>query len=155
MLLFMIFLMIIALAAAYPVLQTQIKRELEEELIFRGRQIVKGIELYRKKNSGKLPSSLQELVEQKCIRRLWRDPMTEHGYWYIAVAGVKPNEVILVKEQELEDYPEPKIIGVASQSREESVREFQGKRHYNEWLFLYGKVNPSKIKVRYWEQGLE
>jgi type II secretory pathway pseudopilin PulG len=34
------------------------------------------------------------------------------------------------------------IIGVASKSKQESVRIYQGRTHYNEWQFVFVNVNP-------------
>jgi hypothetical protein len=34
------------------------------------------------------------------------------------------------------------IIGVASKSKEESIRIYQGRTHYNEWQFLYVNAQP-------------
>jgi hypothetical protein len=34
------------------------------------------------------------------------------------------------------------IIGVASKSKAESVRIYQGRTHYNEWQFVFVNVNP-------------
>lgn len=150
MLLFMISLMSIALMAAFPVMETQLKREMEEELIFRGNQIVEGIRLYQMKHPGKFPSSLKELWEEKCIRKLWKDPMTPHGRWYLIVLSSKPDELLLVPEEKIGSFSNPQIVGVASQSREETIRVFEGKKRYDEWIFLYGKFDLSKIKIRRW-----
>jgi len=68
---------------AVPVWQTQIQRELEEELIFRGEQYVEAVRIYQTKNPGQFPSNFEELLEERFIRRLYRDPMTEHGEWNV------------------------------------------------------------------------
>lgn len=80
-LLFAVSVISIGLLAAVPVWQTQIQREKEEELIFRGNQYVEAIRLYQVKKPGTFPKTLDELVEEKCLRRLYRDPMTSHGEW--------------------------------------------------------------------------
>ena len=150
MLLFMISLMSIALMAAFPVMETQLKREMEEELIFRANQIVEGIRLYQMKHPGKFPSSLKELLKEKCIRKLWTDPMTPHGRWYLVVLSSRPDELLLVPEEKIASYPNPRIVGVASQSHEKAIRVLEDKERYDEWLFLYGKFDLSKIKIRRW-----
>jgi type II secretory pathway pseudopilin PulG len=73
----------IGLMVAVPVWQTQIQREKEEELIFRGKQYVEAVRIYQLKNPGRFPKTLDELVEKRCIRRLYRDPMSSHGEWNI------------------------------------------------------------------------
>jgi type II secretory pathway pseudopilin PulG len=82
-LLFAVSVLSIGLLVAVPVWQTQIQREKEDELIFRGNQYVEAVRIYQLKKPGAYPSTLDELVEEKCLRRLYRDPMTSHGEWNI------------------------------------------------------------------------
>ncbi|MGD9345354.1 MAG: type II secretion system protein [Candidatus Aminicenantes bacterium] len=82
-LLFAVSVLSIGFIVAVPVWQTQIQREKEEELIFRGNQYVEAIRLYQLKKPGTFPKTLEELVEEKCLRRLYKDPMTSHGEWNI------------------------------------------------------------------------
>jgi type II secretory pathway pseudopilin PulG len=82
-LLFAVSIVSIGLIVAVPVWQTQIQREKEEELIFRGNQYVEAVRLYQLKKPGAFPSTLEELVEEKCLRRIYKDPMTSHGEWNI------------------------------------------------------------------------
>ncbi len=82
-LLFAVFLMSLGFLIAIPVWQTQIQREMEEELIFRGNQYVEAARVYQMKNPGKFPDNLEILLEEKCIRHLFKDPMTESGEWNV------------------------------------------------------------------------
>jgi type II secretory pathway pseudopilin PulG len=82
-LLFAVSIVSIGLIVAVPVWQTQIQREKEEELIFRGNQYVEAVRLYQLKKPGAYPETLEELVDEKCLRRLYKDPMTTHGEWNI------------------------------------------------------------------------
>ena len=75
----------IGLMVAVPVWQTQIQREKEEELIFRGKQYVEAVRIYQLKNPGRFPKTLEELAEKRCIRRLYRDPMTSQGEWNVVL----------------------------------------------------------------------
>ncbi len=86
-LLLLITIMSIGLMVAVPVWHTQIQREKEEELIFRGKQYVEAVRLYQLKHPGRFPAKLEDLREEKCIRRLWRDPMTSHGQWNLVLLG--------------------------------------------------------------------
>lgn len=90
MLLLLVTIMSIGLMVAVPVWQTQVQREKEEELIFRGKQYIEAIRLYQLKHPGRFPAQLEELLKEKCIRRLYRDPMTSHGQWNLVLlqAGV-------------------------------------------------------------------
>lgn len=70
------------LAAMLPVVSQEIRRDKEEELIFRGLQYVEAIRIFQIRYQ-RLPNKLSELVEVKprCIRQLWKDPMTKDGKW--------------------------------------------------------------------------
>ncbi len=85
MLLFVITAMAIGLMVAVPVWQTQIQREKEEELIFRGNQYVEAVRIFQSKKPGTFPKTLEELVKEKCIRRLYKDPMSPEGTWNIVL----------------------------------------------------------------------
>lgn len=61
----------------------------EQELIFRGRQYVRGIQLFVRK-FGRYPTSLEELEntnEIRFLRKLYRDPMTDDGEWRLVHIG--------------------------------------------------------------------
>jgi type II secretory pathway pseudopilin PulG len=83
LLMFSVFLISIGLMVAVPVWQTQIQREKEEELIFRAKQFVEAVRLFQQKKPGAFPREFDELLEEKCIRRLYKDPMTEDGSWNV------------------------------------------------------------------------
>ncbi|MGB8063107.1 MAG: hypothetical protein WCF26_14520 [Candidatus Sulfotelmatobacter sp.] len=38
------------------------------------------------------------------------------------------------------------IVGVASLSKKETIREFDGKNHYNQWLFIFNPSNPTSAR---------
>lgn len=77
----------ILVAAAMPMWSTAMKREKEEELIFRGLQYAEGIRLFQRR-FGRLPVRLEEMIEvqPRCLRQLWEDPMTENGKWGVIFA---------------------------------------------------------------------
>src|SRR4030066_2231464 len=83
MLLFVVTAMGIGLLVAVPVWQTQIQREKEEELIFRGKQYVEAVRIFQIKKPGTFPKTLDELVQEKCLRRPFKDPMNPAGDWDI------------------------------------------------------------------------
>lgn len=85
-LMFAFTLMAFALMVAVPVYETQVQREKEAELIFRGKQYVEAIRIFQIKNPGAFPKKLDDLIKDKdkrCIRRLYRDPMTQDGKWNV------------------------------------------------------------------------
>jgi type II secretory pathway pseudopilin PulG len=72
----------IMVAVALPLMSTAIQRQKEEELVFRGFQYAEAIRTFNKKFQ-RYPVKLTELLETKprCIRQLWKDPMTKDGKW--------------------------------------------------------------------------
>jgi type II secretory pathway pseudopilin PulG len=90
LLMFTVFVMSIGLMIAVPVWQTQIQREKEEELIFRGKQYVEAIRLFTRKKPGAFPKDFEELVEEKCIRKLFEDPMSPDGKWNLILMSQGP-----------------------------------------------------------------
>jgi type II secretory pathway pseudopilin PulG len=70
----------IMVAIALPSWTSLIQRDKEEELISRGFQYVEAIRVFQNRFQ-RLPVRIEELIEVKprCIRRLWKDPMTDGG----------------------------------------------------------------------------
>jgi type II secretory pathway pseudopilin PulG len=87
---FAVFLITLGLMVAVPVWQTQIQRENEAELIFRGKQYIEAVRVFQVKNPGRFPRSFDELLEEKCIRRLYSDPMTDQGKWNVILLTQQP-----------------------------------------------------------------
>jgi type II secretory pathway pseudopilin PulG len=90
LLMFMVFVMSIGLMIAVPVWQTQIQREKEAELIFRGKQYVEAIRLFQRKKPGAFPKDFEELIEEKCLRKMYEDPMVSDGKWNIVLLSQSP-----------------------------------------------------------------
>jgi hypothetical protein len=77
----------IFIAAAVPAYQMQAKREMEEELIFRGEEYTRAIQKYQRK-FGVYPTSIDQLVSTnglRFLRRAYKDPMTEKDFRFILV----------------------------------------------------------------------
>ncbi len=85
LLMFMVTVLALGLMVAVPVWETQLRREKEEELIFRGKQYVEAVRIFQMKNPGRFPKNLDELVKEKCLRRPFRDPMTPEGHWNLVL----------------------------------------------------------------------
>jgi type II secretory pathway pseudopilin PulG len=170
---FAVFLITIGFMLAMPVWQTQIQRELEEELIFRGKQYVEAVRVFQTKNPGRFPNSLDELLEEKCLRRLFRDPMSPHGEWNVILLqqqprrsrrptgarsprgatqagrvaegqGASPQKVLIAPLSALDSIQTPQIIGVVSTSNLESFRIYNEQETYDKWLFFLGQ-DPKKL----------
>jgi type II secretory pathway pseudopilin PulG len=130
----------------------------EEELIFRGLQIVDAIERFQAKNGGAMPVSIDVLVQGRFLRKAYTDPMTKDGKWRLVHQG----ELVAVSGQgpplsprgrptpTPTASPSPRaggptgqtlggFIGVATRSREKGLRVFNGKKYYHEWIFAVGQ----------------
>lgn len=73
--------LLVGMMIALPVLETQAWREKEEELLFRGRQYVEAVRLFVRNNPGNFPESIDDLVENRYLRKAFPDPMTKDGKW--------------------------------------------------------------------------
>jgi hypothetical protein len=157
MLTFAVFLLAIGLLVALPVLQTEVQREKEEELIFRGRQYAEAVRIYAQKNPGKLPASLKELLDKKCIRRLYRDPFGPDGQWNVVLAmgrvpaGKESAQAVLVApERALPAIKNPMVLGVVSTSTARSVKIWNDQESHDKWLFYFGQDPKKPPKIVYY-----
>lgn len=76
----------VLVAVALPMWSHRIRREKEEEAIFRGLQYAEAIRVFQQR-FGRYPASLEELVEvePRSIRRLWKEPLSQHGQFGLVV----------------------------------------------------------------------
>jgi type II secretory pathway pseudopilin PulG len=142
-----------------------LKREREKELIFRGTQIVRGIEDFSSR--GAPPTSLEQLTKfpKPTLRQAWADPMTERhdsngdliegtGKWKLLTRGqpaptttgatTAPPSASSQVGSTIHILP---LRGVASLSEEESIggyRNIPPGGPYTEWQFeVFGSnANP-------------
>lgn len=169
--------MFILMSAAVPSWKYVMKDAREEELLFRGEQIASAIERYQRK-TGQLPPNLEILVQQRYLRKLYKDPFAKDGKWRL----VRPGEPILPPDVEglggkgsgsstgpggglqgpgirqptvttlVGSAPQAGatiggaitsggggIMGVASLNKDKSLRMFNGRTRYSEWLFMAGQ----------------
>jgi type II secretory pathway pseudopilin PulG len=151
-LLFVIAALVIGLMVAVPVWQTQIQREKEEELIFRGNQYIEAVRIYQIKNPGKFPETLESLLDEKCIRRLYTDPMIPSGEWNLILLSTgtpsqkqnAPQKILIASQSALSSVSNPQIIGVVSASTKRSIKIFNEQDTYDMWLFFYGQ-DPDRM----------
>src|SRR5262249_4485852 len=76
---FLTTLVLIVVMAAAPYVRTEGQREKEQEMIWRGKQYVRGIKMFYRKN-GRFPTSLEDLTKPKTgpvryLRKAYKDPM--------------------------------------------------------------------------------
>lgn len=79
--------MAVAMTVALPAWRHEARREKEEELVFRGRQYVRAIQLFQRKYAAAYPPDADVLVKQKFLRKKYRDPMVEDGEFEILYQG--------------------------------------------------------------------
>ena len=87
--LFMILLLMIALAVAAPKIADSIRRDKEEETIHRGKQYARAIQMYYNK-FGRYPNTIDQLVktnDQRFLRKRYLNPMTGKDDWRIIHNG--------------------------------------------------------------------
>jgi len=79
--------MTVLVAAAMPMWSQIVKRDREAELVFRGLQYAEAIRVFQRRFQ-RYPVSLEELLNAnpRCLRQLWKDPMTDSGKWGLVVA---------------------------------------------------------------------
>src|SRR4051812_21222237 len=77
----------IFIASIVPAYQMQAKRELEEELIFRGGEYTRAVQKYQRR-FGVYPSSIDQLVSTntlRFVRRAYKDPITGKDFRLITI----------------------------------------------------------------------
>ena len=117
---------------------SEVQREREAELIFRGEAIARAIRLY-KKRTGSYPSILEDLVgvRPRIIRKLYKDPMTVSddrykGDWDLVLC----NQTEMVAATKSDPGLHTSIVGVRSFCSRDSKKIYQGKDLVSDWLFL-------------------
>ena len=137
--------MSVAMSVMLPVWRTLSVREREEELIWRGQQYDRAVQLYRKKTSAPGAPSIDVLVKGRFLRQKYLDPITRGDF---EVVGVNPAGVNPVGNANAPGMQQPKIGfgqligGVRSKSKARSFRELDGKKTYAEWQFVYVPWKP-------------
>jgi hypothetical protein len=151
---FAVFVLTIGLLVAVPVWRTEIQREKEEELIFRGKQYVEAVRIFTMKKPGRFPADLEELLEEKCIRRLYSDPMTASGEWNVILVaggagadsgGGSSGKVLVAPAAALASIPNARVLGVVSSSVQRSFKIYNDQESYDKWLFYYGQDPGGKL----------
>ncbi|MCU0287512.1 MAG: hypothetical protein MUF15_14095 [Acidobacteria bacterium] len=122
--------------------ETEIQRDLEEELLFRASQYKMAIEFYVKKNNNLYPTNFEELYEKKFLRQLYKDPMSDDGKWNIVMVSAlgESTDLLIVPDEMLGQYlNQARIVGVCSPVKKEGFKIYRGKKKYNEWAVYVGE----------------
>jgi hypothetical protein len=116
---------------AMPNVSTELQRDHEEELIFRGESIARAIRAY-KATTGSYPLNLEDLtkIRPRIIRKLYLDPMTwengHEGEWEL-ITAVQPGAS--------GDKTGLPIVGVHSTCEKDSIKTYKNKTLISDWNF--------------------
>lgn len=131
--------MAILLSTLLPVWRTLATREKEAELMWRGQQYDRAIQLYRRKNAAPGAPSIDALVKGRFLRKAYKDPITGQDFDTVAVNAGMPNAPGV--QQPPRGFGQL-IGGVRSKSKATSFNEPDGATTYNEWTFSYTAWKP-------------
>ena len=151
--------MAVLMSALLPVWTHLATREKEEELIFRGNQYARAIGLFQRKYANTAPPSIDVLVEQRFLRKKYKDPITNDDFQllYANQQALMPGAGGQVAQRPGQNAtqgnpvqqvptggvgsggitPQGGVIGVTSKSKEASIKQYNGRGRYNEWSFIY------------------
>lgn len=150
--------MAVMMTVVMPVWKQMVQREKEEELVFRGEQIAHSIGMFQRKFANAYPPTLDVLVEQKFLRKKYKDPITNEDFVPLTQAqgqaSTPGGQANAGRGQPPPTTPIGRggnpfggtatpgaavggIIGVTSKSTNTSIRLYKGRSHYNEWAFVY------------------
>ena len=155
--------MSVLMSMALPVWSHMMKREKEEELIWRGNQYVRAIRLFTMKYANTFPPTVDVLVDQKFLRKKYKDPITDDDFQLIP-PGMMAMPGLQGQPGRGSPAPQPSarggapsrstmstptqavtpggtmnlgIGGVVSKSKDASIKIYNGRQKYNEWQFVY------------------
>ncbi len=154
--------MAMLMSALLPVWSHMARREKEEELIFRGKQDARAIGLFQRKYANTAPPSIDVLVEQRYLRKKYKDPITNDDFQPLYAnqaviqppgggpSAARPGQAAVptpaTPAQQTTTQPgfggsgagaQGGIIGVTSKSKDTSIKLYNGRSKYNEWAFVY------------------
>ena len=107
---FLTTILLVSVMIAAPSIRTERQREKEEEMIWRGKQYVRGIKLFYRKN-GRFPTSLDDLTKPKMgslrfMRQAYTDPMNPpEGTWRLIYVGPAGQLIGSLKPQQTFQIP--------------------------------------------------
>jgi type II secretory pathway pseudopilin PulG len=163
--------MLLMLTAAMPVWKQAATREKEAELVFRGEQYARAIGLFGRKYGGAFPPNLDVLIEQKFLRKKYKDPITNDEFQLLYQTTQRPggprnppgsagNSGGTERQSSgggttvgagggVGAAPtgvtgaQGAVVGVTSKSKERSIKLYKGRGRYNEWQFVYTPVTQT------------
>src|SRR5260221_7150032 len=82
--------MAVMLTVVMPVWKHANQREKEEELVFRGKKYVHAIGMFQRKYANAYPPNIDVLVEQRFLRKKFKDPITKEDFMRLPVGQAAP-----------------------------------------------------------------
>src|SRR5262245_47366746 len=82
---------LVTLSGAVLNWQKAMQREREEELIYRGKQFMRAVELWQRKFPGTYPTTIDALLSTnntRFLRKKWKDPITNSDEWRLLKMNV-------------------------------------------------------------------
>jgi type II secretory pathway pseudopilin PulG len=147
--------MAIMMTVALPTWRHLAQREKEAELVFRGEQYARALTLFQNKNGpGTTPPSIDILVQQRYLRKKFKDPITNDDFVPLLQAATNPGTAAGPQRgagagtsvaapataqgagRGTTGNPVGGIIGFTSKSKDPSILIYKGRTHYNEWQFV-------------------
>jgi type II secretory pathway pseudopilin PulG len=156
--------MAILMGAALPAYHTMARREKETELIFRGEQYARAIGMWQQKFANQPAPSVDVLVEQRFLRKKYKDPITNDDFQPLGAGSGLPGQT---QQGSASQTPTGArgaasgsaaqgtrvtsvtaiagsgasavvggIVGVTSKSTDKSLRLYNGRDTYNQWVFM-------------------
>lgn len=139
--------MSLMMSVALPVWHAAARREREEELIFRGKQYVRAIELFQRKYAGTFPPNVDALLQGRFLRRRYRDPITNDEFQLLYAGIPAATGQRTAPSVDASTNGRRGVLGVASRSRDRSIRLYGGRNRYDEWLFIAGTAESQPQPV--------
>ena len=153
--------MAVLMTVLMPAWKHMAQREKEAELFFRGEQYGRALMLFtRKHGPGASPPNVDALVQERDLRKKWKDPITNDDFQVVLFGqntagsaqtptapgqrGAAPTALGAAGAQrsggpgqigQLQNPGVGGIIGFVSKSKEQSIRIYKGRSHYNEVIF--------------------
>ena len=158
--------MAIMMGAALPAWHTLAQREKETELVFRGEQYARALGLYQRRFANAAAPSIDVLVEQRFLRKKYKDPITNDDFQVLGAGSALPGQTqssvsgqvqqTLAALQKLQGGLQQAagraggtpaasqgggavvggVVGVTSKSPLKSLRLYNGRDTYNQWIFV-------------------
>jgi type II secretory pathway pseudopilin PulG len=116
----------ITLSIIMPTWRNWAKREKEAELIFRGEQYVRAIELYQRRFAGAYPADIETLIDQRFLRKAFTDPMTGAEFELLTQGALRATPIQAPPGSGTPGLPQPQQFGgVAPANQDDGAGSLQ------------------------------